>query len=588
MANNIIFNTKVVQGAQGARGEAGENETIPVDGIIAYGGSTVPEGYEQTTTPEIFEEIESGWNDLVTAVGTNSARIDNIVALPDGSTTADAELTDIRVGADGVTYPSAGDAVRHQFKKIKNELVYFEDGFGNLDIWYKADFIGSNTYAAIKDGHIDYKSTEYNLKTWVIEVESNEKYTSYPNMRIIVPLASDMFTATSNSVITNTGSIDLSDYPNTKYLAITLEDLDSIVISKGNVAQTGVIYPQWAQNLITQRLIPKTHTVIEKYNSIVANDIKSLNVVNSLRKGARLEFVGEIASFGTPEIGFSTQSNGGGTKYNRFTIGSNNLTAFTYYDYMNSSMHSEIIAHNLNISGGNLSIIIEELPDAKCKLTLMNNGNSFSHVFEGWVRNNILIPYFSATYSIFGKTDFSWTCIDLKKSIWIFGDSYLAYEAERWAYYLEQYGYAKNVLINSHPGATSGQNYRALESLIGFGSPHFILWLSGMNDGGDSSSAPSESWETNRDKFLTICNNNAIIPIFGTIPTVPTVNNEQKNAWIRSSGYRYIDFAKAVLANSSGVWGNGMLSGDGVHPSVNGARALFCQALIDCPELMVE
>lgn len=125
------------------------------------GGTTVVANPEGEATDEL-EKIQIGsniysivdaWDELsgqvsenTQDIATQTARIDNIVALPEGSTQGDAELMDIRVGADGVTYPSAGDAVRGQVSDLKiaiNDTFYISFDHGknrvnnnDLDIGY--------------------------------------------------------------------------------------------------------------------------------------------------------------------------------------------------------------------------------------------------------------------------------------------------------------------------------------------------------------------------------------------------------------------------------------------------------------------
>lgn len=75
-----------------------------------------------------------------TRINALSNRMDGFTTLPTGSTSADAELMDIRVGDDGHTYTNAGSAVREQFKHTKDNLDSIH--FHTIASKWRSDIVG--------------------------------------------------------------------------------------------------------------------------------------------------------------------------------------------------------------------------------------------------------------------------------------------------------------------------------------------------------------------------------------------------------------------------------------------------------------
>lgn len=182
---------------------------------------------------------------------------------------------------------------------------------------------------------------------------------------------------------------------------------------------------------------------------------------------------------------------------------------------------------------------------------------------------------------------------DINQKIWLFGDSYFSYISnQRWTYYLINSGYT-TFLMSALGGDRADDAIQSFQNLIYTGArPSFAVWCLGMNSGADNNGAVNANWLSYTQTFLSLCANKGITPILATIPSVPNGIHVQLNNWVKNSGYRYIDFAKAVEVNNDYYWKNwgtakAMLSSDETHPTNYGAVALYQQVLRDFPEIVI-
>lgn len=131
-----------------------------------------------TENVNTFDDIlQKEITDMSAELDTQKARMDTFTALPDGSTTGDAELADIRVGADGTTYENAGTAVREQFNKTGNDVKATQTIFTNI-----LPTLKENTRVNIVNGAVEESAEILDAR-----IVSNTNYGSYYINRYISP-----------------------------------------------------------------------------------------------------------------------------------------------------------------------------------------------------------------------------------------------------------------------------------------------------------------------------------------------------------------------------------------------------------------
>ena len=321
---------------------------------------------------------------------------------------------------------------------------------------------------------------------------------------------------------------------------------------------------------------------------------------NAVKHDKRLLFSGKITSFDSLTIGHGKIT---GNEANWIVITDTNIIEhFVNSGGSEYTGYPKTTPHGLTIEN-NIQIEIVQAEQEKSNVTIVSSGHSFSLNNITWFGS--CGDVYAGTTSTLTDCSLGWTCSKIKSGIWLFGDSYFSLsDSARWTSHLFSNGY-NNFMLNAYPGEDSTRALNNLNKLLEIDTPKEIVWCMGMNDP-DSSSAVNATWKSKLDDVIAICDEKGIELILATIPTVAGGYNpdtqsynvgiqKYKNAIVRASGYRYIDFDSAVGANeTTGVWfNNGQVddmlettqSGSRIHPTSYGALALYQQAIADCPEL---
>lgn len=191
----------------------------------------------ETTDTEINAALTLETAERASADSMLSARIDAIASLPEGSTTGDAELIDIRTAANGYIYPAAGDAVRGQYdilegnlEKVLTDNILYEILSETVE--------GAGTYV---NKNIDYHGPIVSGQDYTLNIASIVGATS-PHLAYLRLMDSEdqiisnvaVGSETENAHCTITATND------TAYLRITLYPATTTPLPSGSAVYNGI------------------------------------------------------------------------------------------------------------------------------------------------------------------------------------------------------------------------------------------------------------------------------------------------------------------------------------------------------------
>ena len=155
-------------------------------------------------TVEELTELQDDIDENKDAIAVERARINQFVALEEGSTTGDAELLDVRVGYNGKIYQSAGDAVRGQIGNLADEM------HNVIETDYPTNFfdVSEEDFRATGASNCNIEYTDHTLT--ITEISSANHYVTCPIIGRLISGKSYILSYTCTGLGEN-GYINLTD-----------------------------------------------------------------------------------------------------------------------------------------------------------------------------------------------------------------------------------------------------------------------------------------------------------------------------------------------------------------------------------------
>ena len=322
-----------------------------------------------------------------------------------------------------------------------------------------------------------------------------------------------------------------------------------------------------------------TREEIAKVNipDMVESDTLSILTINASnsKKNNLIGFEANFLTMGSVRIAH-------GTSYDANRSASIVVDATNIYLYDKSTNLRATYPHGLTMDKFiTVSIVVGQMRTAKIILTTANGRFIQDSVFWGGCREDVTAQAISGTFT---NARLTWYVPDYNHDLWAFGDSYFDFWV---ADVIQNLGY-HNFMSDGFGSRRSTSAFISLKLALAKAMPKKILWCLGMNDP-DTEDAINAEWKATLDNLINLCDEKGIELILCTIPNTPVTVHKYKNAYVKSSGKRYVDVCHAVGADVSPEWYDGMRTNtetDKIHPTNPlGTRTIADYMLENVPEL---